>query len=309
MTEAAFRASLESGFTTRARCWRVARRDGVVLGFTDHDRPLTFEGVTFEPGAALAPSEAVATLGLSAGDQEISGALSSDAITEADLRRGAYDGAEVRVWDVDWTDVSARALAAVYVLGEVERTDSAFVAEVQTRAAGLERRAGRHILATCDAEFGDARCGADVTVGGPNAKAGTVEAVNGLALSSAVAKAAPAGFFDRGVLTWTAGRNAGARSTVRRHSPEGAGVLDLWRAPPFPPEVGDEFTVRAGCNKEWGTCAVKFANAANFRGFPHVPSESFPVTYARRSDSGNLDGGTDNAAPYVPAAPVSGPDP
>ncbi len=39
---------LESGTTTLAWCWRLTRNDGAVFGFTDHDRPLTFDGTTFE---------------------------------------------------------------------------------------------------------------------------------------------------------------------------------------------------------------------------------------------------------------------
>ncbi len=33
----ALQAKLDSGVTTLCRCWIVTRRDGVVLGFTDHD--------------------------------------------------------------------------------------------------------------------------------------------------------------------------------------------------------------------------------------------------------------------------------
>ena len=39
---------LATGATTLAWCWRVTRGDGAVLGFTDHDRDLTFDGTTFE---------------------------------------------------------------------------------------------------------------------------------------------------------------------------------------------------------------------------------------------------------------------
>jgi hypothetical protein len=32
---------------------------------------------------------------------------------------------------------------------------------------------------------------------------------------------------------------------------------------------------------------VKFANAANFRGFPHIPGDDFVLSYATRSDATN----------------------
>ena len=36
----ALRARLATGVTTLVHAWRIARRDGVTFGFTDHDRDL-----------------------------------------------------------------------------------------------------------------------------------------------------------------------------------------------------------------------------------------------------------------------------
>jgi hypothetical protein len=42
--EAICNAHLASGSTTVCRAWTVLRRDGVVLGFTDHDRTSSWTG-------------------------------------------------------------------------------------------------------------------------------------------------------------------------------------------------------------------------------------------------------------------------
>ena len=39
-------ARIESGAARLCHAWVLSRADGVELGFTDHDRDLTFEGVT-----------------------------------------------------------------------------------------------------------------------------------------------------------------------------------------------------------------------------------------------------------------------
>jgi hypothetical protein len=49
---------LLSGTTTLAWCWRIERADGEVLGFTDHDRSLTFNDTPFESESGLVTSEA-----------------------------------------------------------------------------------------------------------------------------------------------------------------------------------------------------------------------------------------------------------
>ena len=40
----ALQAHLDDGTTTLAWCWKITRSDGEVLGFTDHDRALSFGG-------------------------------------------------------------------------------------------------------------------------------------------------------------------------------------------------------------------------------------------------------------------------
>ena len=50
-------AKLDQRATTFCQCWRVARSDATVMGFTDHDRDLTFNGVTFRANTGLSASQ------------------------------------------------------------------------------------------------------------------------------------------------------------------------------------------------------------------------------------------------------------
>ena len=56
---------------------------------------------------------------------------------------------------------------------------------------------------------------------------------------------------------------------------------------PKPLAPGDTFVVTAGCDKRFETCTSKFANALNFRGFPHLPGNDFVVAYAVPGEPGN----------------------
>ena len=81
----ALQAKLDSGITTLCLCWRITRRDGVVLGFTDHDEDVPLGALLCRAGTGLAASEITARLGLAVDGAEVSGALASDSLTEADL--------------------------------------------------------------------------------------------------------------------------------------------------------------------------------------------------------------------------------
>jgi uncharacterized phage protein (TIGR02218 family) len=53
---------------------------------------------------------------------------------------------------------------------------------------------------------------------------------------------------------------------------------------------GDAFAVTPGCDKQFATCKTKYANAANFRGCPHMPGND--AALAPVSSSTPLDGGS-----------------
>jgi uncharacterized phage protein (TIGR02218 family) len=55
----------------------------------------------------------------------------------------------------------------------------------------------------------------------------------------------------------------------------------------FPIQAGDTFAITAGCDKRFATCVEKFANADNFRGFPHMPGNDFITGYPTRGDPKN----------------------
>jgi len=284
---AALQAHLDTGATTLCTCWRVARQDGQVFGFTDHDRPLIFGGVTYQPDSGFTASEAASSLGLAVDSMEVQGALSSAAITEADIALGRWDSATVEIRRVNWSDTSQSVLVRKGTLGEIGRGDIAFTAEIRGLSHELGQERGRTYSRVCDAVVGDARCKVNLA-GALYRGTGTVIAqADGNTIRATGIAAFAAGWFARGVLTWTGGANAGTSGEVAAHGGDG---LRLWERTSQPIAVGDTFVVTAGCNKTFGECHAKFGNALNFRGFPHMPGNDFAMSTAKRS--GPNDGGS-----------------
>lgn len=157
---------LATGTTTVARCWRVTRGDGVVLGFTDHDRDLAFEGTLFKAGAGMGGKALSQTTGLAVDNTEAAGALSDAAIGEADLLAGRFDGARVEAWLVNWADPGQRMMQFRGSIGEVAQAGGAFRAELRGLTELLNQPQGRVYQAPCSAILGDARCGVDLTLPG-----------------------------------------------------------------------------------------------------------------------------------------------
>jgi uncharacterized phage protein (TIGR02218 family) len=284
----ALQDKLSSGVTTLCRCWRITRSDGVVQGFTDHDEDVVLDGLTCRAGTGLNGAEATAQLGLAVTGSEISGALASDSLTEADLAAGRYDAAAIELFLADWSEPALFVQMSKGVLGEVRREGPAFAAEVRGLADRLNQDSGRLYTAACDADLGDSRCTIDLT--NPlYAGTGAITALSGTSSFSASGLDGFAdGWFSAGRLRFTGGANAGLAIEVKNHRVQSGSVaFDLWQAMPEPLAVGDTFGVTAGCDKLFATCRDRFDNVLNFRGFPHIPGNDFITRYAVAGEPGN----------------------
>lgn len=280
--------------TTVCHCWRMTRKDGQVTGYTDHDRMMTVDGSSFEPDSGFSSSEAKDALGLSVDTVDVEGALSSERIADADIAAGLYDRAKVETFLVNWRAPEQFALIRTATIGRIVRRDDGFVAELESLTRALDQQNGRYVTRLCDAELGDSRCtallsqpifsgeGAVIAVGPSGAV--DVSGLNGFA----------PGWFARGVLVWITGARAGLSERIVDHRVDAGSVtIVLQPALGGAIEVGDAFSIVAGCDKSFATCKAKFDNGLNFRGFPHLPGND--AAYGYVADGGNFDGG-----PVVP---------
>ena len=259
------------------------------LGFTDHDRLLSFDGTQFEPESGFAASEIRAGSDLAVDAQDATGVLTSDRITETDILDGRWDNAAVELWRVNWADTSQRVLLRRGAVGQIRRGRMAFVAEVRSLAHVLGQTVGRTFQAGCDARLGDARCGIDLENSVYKGTGVVTDLLRDRAFMASGLAGFGAGWFTSGTLTWTSGANAGRVTEVLSYGlADAIATLTLLEAPVLQIAEGDSFIARAGCDKRIATCSAKFANVANFRGFPNIPGQDAVLRYA--SQDGSNDG-------------------
>ena len=151
-------ARIETGAAALCHVWLLTRVDAVRLGFTDHDRDLSVDGVVCSAASGWTAGAADQALGFAAGAAAAAGALDSEAITEADIVEGLYDGCEVECRRVDWSDPSLSVALWSGQIARLKREGGAFTAEVEGPLAALDRVAGRTYGRLCDANLGDERC-------------------------------------------------------------------------------------------------------------------------------------------------------
>lgn len=266
-------AFLERDLVTAAFCWRLERRDGVALGFTTHDRDLARGGLIYRAAPGMLPSAVSVADGFQADTLDIEGALTSDAITAADLAAGRWDGTSVHVFMVDWEAPEGESFAVARgELGEVSIKGEAFEAELRGPAALLDAPVADQTSPECRARLGDRRCRVDMA--GRTRLTRIVASAGGDAVE--VAAAGTGNEFGAGRLRWLDGANGGLESAVLRS--DGV-VLTLHEPPSFPPAPGDLVEIAEGCDGMAATCGARFGNILNFRGEPHLPGIDLLTRY------------------------------
>lgn len=281
MSSEALLSHLSSGTTSVCRAWTLIRRDGVVLGFTDHDGDLWIEGVLHKADSGLNASSLQKGAGLAVDNTEVLGALSAGAISDADLTAGRYDGAEIRMRLVNWADPAASMVSFAGTLGEVTRQGSEFRVELRGLTEPLNQPVGLAYTRECSAVLGDSRCRFDPSAPGYSSD----RAVDALDEERRVLTFTDFGGFDEnwfesGRLEVISGTAAGLVGLVKSDRIVGSGrVMELWQGIRADLVPGDQIRIFAGCDKRAETCRLKFANMLNFRGFPFIPGEDWLAAY------------------------------
>lgn len=258
--------------TSVALLWSLARRDGVTIGVTDHDRDLVVEGRVYAAAPGMTPSAIERGDGLDAAAMEVRGALTSAAVTERDLVAGRWDGALVTVAAVDWAGPAVPVVLSEGTIGAVEIDDAGFGAELRGAAAGLDRAVCEETSAGCRASLGDKRC--RVPMAGRRRFARVVSVVGAVVTLDAVEPVA--GAYGGGSLRWMGGEACGLVQGIVMSS--GAKVT-LRGVPVVAVAAGTLVELREGCDRTIATCAGRFGNAVNFRGEPYLPGMDLLTRY------------------------------
>ncbi|MEM7568154.1 MAG: DUF2163 domain-containing protein [Pseudomonadota bacterium] len=260
--------------TTLALCWRLDRVDGVSLGFTQHDTPLMLGGLLYQPAPGFDVSSIERTATAAVDNLDISGAFTSDALTQDDLAIGRYDNARLSIFRVNWADLSMGTQPlAVGMIGRVTRRDTSFQAELRGLKHRLQERACEQYTPDCRAKLGDARCRVDLSLHTHRMEV--------------VAQTSPLQFtlsdgsqsddtFRFGTLRWMGGPLVGLDTVILAHT---GTTITLADAPAVPITLPMPVRLTAGCDRRLETCSARFNNAENYRGEPHIPGVDSLLAY------------------------------
>jgi uncharacterized phage protein (TIGR02218 family) len=272
-TSAALTAHMALGTTSIAHLVKLTRKDGDVLAVTlDHDKPITFEAVTYSPIYGLIPSTIETNAALNVDTLDAKGALMALGISESEIQAGLWDMCEARVMRVNWKDLTmgCEKLKRGW-FGEISHGDNSFSNEIRGITQRLQSTITEGITPGCKADLFDTRCGKTKVEGVnqfSNVAVSTIVSAQRQFTCTALTQAA--GTFTGGEVTWTTGANVGRSMEIKGHTT--GGNIELQEPMPFVIAVADQATFFAGCQKRaTEDCTTKFNNIVRFRGFNRLP--------------------------------------
>lgn len=250
--------------------WKIERSDGMIFRFTDHDQSIELDGQAYTPaGSTTTASARQHTDGTSPQNLDVRGTIVDDSITEEDLQIGKFRRARVTEILVDWRFPWAGSfIQNVYFIEKTTFSADTWVAKMLGLIVQLRPSKGITLERACQYRLGDERCGVDLAPFTQTGKEVTVVTDDHRIFSTDTTGAD--GYLDNGRLTWTTGDNVGSEAQVKSYLDVG-GVVELQLETPYSIQVGDEFTVVAGCDYLFLTCKNKFNNVLRHGGFPDVP--------------------------------------
>jgi uncharacterized phage protein (TIGR02218 family) len=260
-----------------AELYTITLVDGTVLRYTTFDQNLIVAGQIFLSGPPnFVRSEVEETLGISkVGTLSLEIYASPTDVVEGvpilqRIARGDFDKAQITVQrlfmdeNLGQQGTVIRFVGNIGDLDELGRVNAKFTCK--SKVEDLNVSLPRNILqSTCVHTLFDAGCTLTKSSFGKNGIVQAGSTVNKL-LTNLID---PDSYYDNGQLVFTSGANNGHIVAVKKY----AGTVINFAVPlPVAPNAGDTFTAYPGCDKTQATCTAKFANLANFGGFPYVPA-------------------------------------
>jgi uncharacterized phage protein (TIGR02218 family) len=274
----ALQAAVAAGVTTLALNWKLTRGDGMVLGFTSHDRDLRLGGLSYRARPGMTPSAVSLSAGFAPDSMEVEGVLDAAGLRAADLDAGRWTGARLELFVCDWAAPAAGQHRLMRgSIGDVVREAGAgargrFRLELVSEVAALELAGAPLCSPLCRATLGDARCGVDMA--GRRIDVRCVAAAGDeVALAAPVASA---DLYVEGRMRVVTGALAGLDRGIA--ALDGATLLldaPVWAAG----LAGATLWLFEGCDRRLATCAGRFGNALAFDGEPHVPGTDALLRY------------------------------
>lgn len=283
---ASFLEVLNSEVNSLATCWQIELSNGDKFGFTDCDRPLTIDGITYQADGGFEASDVSRGLGTEDSNSISLRSYFSSTLPESVLASGQVRSAKVFIFRVNPYELpdTLEDSPLTYdplVRGNInalELTDQTYVASLSGLKNSLSSTSGWMVQSTCRNSFCDNLCGLDIE---DYTDTRTVTEVINPTLIQMGASVAD-NYYAGGKIVWQTGDNLGLETACIYSNGQRIKLSDRM---PNAIAVGDTFTITQTCGKSFANCH-QYGNISHFNGEPKIPGQDAIASLAPQTNPG-----------------------
>ncbi|MDR3079109.1 MAG: DUF2163 domain-containing protein [Rickettsiales bacterium] len=251
------------------KCFKITLKTGESLGFTESPEDLEVDGLTYKSCCGFGEESQSSFSDMTGSDARVVAILDGVAMDPGEIVSGRFDGASIDIFLVHRKHLE---YGKVTIIGGFIDSLGLAGGKVYFNVVGvlsvLEKTLGNIYSPLCRARFCDPKC----SLGAQSYSfSGTIAALASeteFRTDSGPVATKPDDYFRYGLVKFLDGPSARVSIEVRQ-SRGGSIVTSV--SLPRGLEVGNQFSIIAGCDKKFSSCIEKFQNAINFRGEPNLP--------------------------------------
>lgn len=276
-----FAQKLESSVTTLCLAWAFMRSDGLEIRVTNHDCDLIIDSKVYKSTPSLSAGTIETDASFAPDSFNAIGGYEIDGIEKNDILLGRWDRAKVKLFVADWTQTEYYIEIWGGFINGFRQSKFGFEMELVGPEQQLSNIIGRKYTRQCCAQLGDNFC--KINLAQPShQKSAQISALKADRIIEIINIGGETSDFEFGHLGFNSGELIGIKISIKTIiARQNIWEIHLSRPLAIMPKLGDEITLFVGCDKSFDICKTRFANQANFRGFPHMPGEDFAFSAAK----------------------------
>ncbi|MDR1494751.1 MAG: DUF2163 domain-containing protein [Rickettsiales bacterium] len=261
--------SLAESTPDLTKCFKITLKSGETLGFTESSEDLSVDGFTYKSCCGFEEGRQTSFSDMTSSNTSVIAILNSVGVDRREIFSGKFDGASIDIFIVNQKHleygkitVTSGFIDFIKISGEQIYFNVAGISSV------LEKTLGSIYSPLCRAKFCDSKCSLNILnytfYGEIEALVSEVE----FHTNSEAVVTKTDDYFRYGLVKFIDGPSSGISVEIKQSR---TGNIVLGTSLMDGMEVGNQFSIVAGCSKKFSSCVDKFQNAINFRGEPNLP--------------------------------------
>jgi uncharacterized phage protein (TIGR02218 family) len=283
--DSTFLATLNSEVNCLVTCWQWELGNGDIFGFTDGDRPIIIDGVTYQPDGGFKPSDIDRGLGTEPNSMAMqsyfSQTLPESILTSGQVREARVFAFRVDPYNLPETLEDDPLTFDPLIRGRIDKlslTDQTYQATLSGLKDGLSKKTGYVVQNTCRNEFCDSVCGLDIEDYTDTLEIVSIDSQTLFNIDLSFSEH----FYTGGRIIWQTGDNLGLITACLYSKDSKIKILDKM---PYPLQVGDTATIAQACNKTLPDCDRR-GNRSHFNGEPKIPGDAVIASAVPQTNPG-----------------------